>query len=83
MFLPEIPDEQPSLPEIPGEDTPPVDIPYVPPTDEPEAEPPSEDVPLTDVPRTGDSSAGWYVTFLLSACGLAVMGLFKKFEAKA
>ena len=38
-----------------------------------------EDVPLMDmVPRTGDISPLWYLTTLLSACGLAFLVLRKK-----
>lgn len=39
---------------------------------------PDDDVPLANVPKTGDISTLWYLTTLLSACGLAFLGLRKK-----
>lgn len=39
---------------------------------------PDEDVPLANVPKTGDISMLWYLTTLLSACGLALLGLRRK-----
>ena len=37
-----------------------------------------EDVPLANVPKTGDISALWYLTTLLSAGILATLGLRRK-----
>ena len=59
--------------EIPNED-----VPLMVADDEEEIEIPDEDVPLSDVPKTGDSSPLWYLSALLSACGLSALSLKKK-----
>lgn len=41
---------------------------------------PEAKVPLVQVPKTGDGSGLWSAMALLSACGLAVLSLFKKNE---
>ena len=63
--------EEPDV-EIPDEDVPLADIP------EEDVEILDEDVPLANVPKTGDISLMWYLTTLLSACGLAFLSLRKK-----
>lgn len=35
-------------------------------------------MPLADVPATGDISILWYAAAVMSACGLALLNLFKK-----
>ena len=88
----EDPKDPPEDPEDPGEDIPDPEVPLAPPPEEEITEPevplapppeeeveiPEEPVPLADVPATGDISILWYAAALMSACGLAVLNLFKK-----
>lgn len=88
--IPDIPDPDVPLVETPDVEVPEEDVPLaeepeveipeenVPLAEEPEVEIPEEDVPLADVPQTGDIFTLWYLTTLLSACGLAVLNLFRK-----
>lgn len=88
----EDPKDPPEDPEDPGEDIPDPEVPLAPPPEEeitepevPLAPPPEEEVeipddpvPLADVPATGDISILWYAAAVMSACGLALLNLFKK-----
>ena len=53
------------------------EVPLAPPPEE-EVEIPDDPVPLADVPATGDISILWYAAAVMSACGLALLNLFKK-----
>ncbi|MCI9242985.1 MAG: doubled motif LPXTG anchor domain-containing protein [Lawsonibacter sp.] len=88
----EDPEDPHEDPEDPGEDIPDPEVPLAPPPEEeitepevPLAPPPEEEVeipddpvPLADVPATGDISILWYAAAVMSACGLALLNLFKK-----
>lgn len=88
----ENPKNPPEDPEDPGEDIPDPEVPLAPPPEEvitepevPLAPPPEEEVeipedpvPLANVPATGDISILWYAAAVMSACGLALLNLFKK-----
>lgn len=88
----EDPEDPHEDPEDPGEDIPDPEVPLAPPPEEVITEPevplapppeeeveiPEEPVPLADVPATGDISILWYAAALMSACGLALLNLFKK-----
>lgn len=86
----EIPDEPAPLAETPEEIPPVVEIPDEP---APLAETPEEvpavveiiddGVPLADVPKTGDISAVWYLSALLSAAGLLVLTGLERRRSRA
>lgn len=72
--LAELPEE---VAEIAEEEVPLAELPA-----EEEAEIMDEEVPLADIPHTGDISAVWYLSALISAAGLAMLTFKRKEEGQ-